>query len=159
MEGLKRAAVMIVLRCGDKLLLLKRNKAPNAGMYVPVGGKVEPYEDTYETALREVKEETGIQLESVKYCGSLVETSPVKYNWWCSIYLADIPYQPAPPCDEGVLEWIPYTNLETLHTPPTDWHIYQYITRQQPFAMRAIFDAELRMLELWEEIQGVRLDG
>ena len=157
--GLKRAAVMIVLRSGTQLLLLKRAKEPNKGLYVPVGGKIEPYEDPLQTALRETMEETGITIEHPRYAGSLIETSPVKYNWWCSIYIADIPWQPAPPCDEGELAWIPYADLETLATPATDWAIYQYIAQEKPFAMRAIFDANLEMLELVEEIEGKVIVG
>ena len=84
--GLKRAAAMIILRADDQFLLLKRAKEPNRGMYVPVGGKLEPYEDPYTAALRECEEETGIKLDKLKYAGSLVESSPLKYNWWCSVY-------------------------------------------------------------------------
>lgn len=144
---------MIVLRHQEQFLLLKRANSPNKGLYVPVGGKVDPYEDPYETGLREVKEETGISISEMRYMGSLIETSPVKYNWWCSIYMADIPWQEAPPCDEGILEWIPFAQLESLATPATDWHIYQYIARQQPFAMRAVFNADLKMTFMIEEIE------
>ncbi|MGH1434468.1 MAG: NUDIX hydrolase [Lewinella sp.] len=154
MKGLKRTAVMVVLRCESQFLLLKRANEPNRGLYVPVGGKVEPYEDPYQTGLREVAEETGIRLQKLRYMGSLVETSPVEYNWWCSIYMADIPWQEAPPCDEGKLEWIDFSALETLATPATDWHIYQYMAREQPFAMRAIFDENLKMIFMEEEIEG-----
>ena len=155
--GLKRTAVMVVLRHQEQFLLLKRAKAPNQGLYVPVGGKVDPYEDPYQTGLREVKEETGIEIDRMRYMGNLIETSPVEYNWWCSIYLADIPWQAAPDCDEGLLEWIPFSALEELPTPATDWHIYQYIAREQAFAMRAIFDADLQMQSMIEEIEGKRL--
>lgn len=157
--GLKRAAVMTVLRSGTQFLLLKRAKEPNKGLYVPVGGKIEPYEDPLQTAVRETMEETGIMISAPRYAGSLIETSPVKYNWWCSIYVADIPWQAAPPCDEGELAWISFSNLETLATPPTNWAIYQYLAQEKPFAMRAIFDADLNMLELVEEIEGKRLFG
>jgi 8-oxo-dGTP diphosphatase len=157
MKGLKRCAVMVVLRCKQQFLLLKRAKQPNLGLYVPVGGKVEPYEDPYQTGLREVEEETGMVLTEMRYMGTLIETAPVEYNWWCSIYLADIPWQVAPPCDEGELAWIDFSALETLAAPATDWHIYQYIAREQAFAMRAIFDENLKMIVMEEEIEGKRL--
>ncbi|MBL7775432.1 MAG: NUDIX hydrolase, partial [Saprospiraceae bacterium] len=41
---MKKIAVMVILRCGDQLLLLLRAKAPNAGKYAPVGGKLEAHE-------------------------------------------------------------------------------------------------------------------
>lgn len=145
---------MVVLRCEQQFLLLKRAKAPNRGLYVPVGGKVDPYEDPYQTGLREVAEETGMVLKKLNYMGVLVETAPVEYNWWCNIYLADIPWQKPPPCDEGELSWIDFSDLKSLATPATDWHIYQYIAREQPFAMRAIFDKDLKMTFMEEEIEG-----
>lgn len=155
--GLKRAATMIILRSEGQMLLLKRAKDPNKGLYVPVGGKVEPYEDPLATAQRECYEETGIRPKKMRYAGSLVETSPVNYNWWCNIYVADIPWQPAPLCDEGELAWFPLDQLDTIPTPPTDLAIYRYVAAGKPFAMRAIFDENLRMLTLVEDIEGVDL--
>ena len=38
---------MCILQQGDQFLLLKRGKEPNKGMYVPVGGKLEPFENQY----------------------------------------------------------------------------------------------------------------
>lgn len=158
-DGLKRTAAMVVLRHADSFLLLRRNKPPNAGRYVPVGGKVDPHEDPRTTARRETREETGIDLPdtALHYGGTLVETSPVDYNWWCHIYLADIDYQPPPPCDEGTLEWIAFDRLPELPTPPTDWHIYQLLKDQRPFALNAIYDAELQLTSMVEEIRGERL--
>ncbi len=155
-EGLKRIATMVVLRHEDAFLLLKRNKMPNEGMYVPVGGKVEPYERPIDTAVRETAEETGIQLtrEQLTYGGVLTETSPVHYNWLCFIFIAAIEWVPPPPCDEGTLHWVPRSGLLNLPTPPTDWQIYEYLMSGQPFALDALYDAELNLLEMREEISG-----
>lgn len=145
---------MVVLRHEDQFLLLKRAKEPNRGMYVPVGGKLEPFERPLSAAIRETYEETGIQISNPKYCGVLIESSPIQYNWQCNIYLADIDFQPPPPCDEGILQWIPFDEVLKVPTPPTDWHIYQYIKNDKPFAFDAIYDEQLHMLEMREEIEG-----
>jgi len=155
--GLQRCAAMIVLRNQDQFLLLKRAKSPHQGKYVPVGGKLEPFEDPYSAALRELQEETGIKASSLKYCGHLSESSPQAYNWHCHIYLADIPKMPPPFCDEGVLEWISFEQVPLVDTPPTDWHIYQFIMRGQVFALNAIYNDELELLKMVEEISGARL--
>jgi 8-oxo-dGTP diphosphatase len=155
--GLKRSAAMVVLRCQDQLLLLRRFKPPHAGKYTPVGGKLEPFEDPYSAALRETYEETGIRVERLQYAGALVETAPIDYNWQCGIYVADIEWMPPPPCDEGKLEWVRYADLPHIPTPPTDWHIYQFVARGRPFALNAIYDAQLRLLSMVEEIKGERL--
>lgn len=155
-EGLKRIATMVVLRHEKEFLLLKRNKMPNAGMFVPVGGKVEPYERPIDTAVRETAEETGIQLtrEQLTYGGVLTETSPVHYNWLCFIFMADIERVPPPTCDEGTLHWIPREGLLDVPTPPTDWQIYEYLLSGQSFALDALYDAQLNLLEMREEISG-----
>jgi len=144
---------MCVLRHKDQFLLLKRAKEPNKGMYVPVGGKLEPFENQYAACLRETQEETGIQLESAKFCGTLIETSPTKYNWMCFVYLAEIEYCPPPYCDEGELEWIPIDKLLKVPTPPTDFAIYEYILAGKPFAFSADYNEQLELIRLEEEIE------
>jgi len=153
--GIKKIASMCVLQHNNQFLLLKRANEPNIGKYVPVGGKLEPHESAYQAVLRETLEETGIQLTNAKFCGILTETSPVKYNWISYIYLAEIPYQPAPFCDEGILEWIAIDDLLKVPTPPTDWWIYKYILEKKPFVFSADYDADLNMLSMREDIEGI----
>ena len=148
---------MIVLRYEDQFLLLKRGKEPNKGKYVPVGGKLDPFEDPYSAAVRETREETGIEVDRLQYAGVLIESSPTAYNWQCNIYVADIPYQEAPFCDEGELSWIRYDQIPDLPTPPTDWIIYQYLVKGQVFAFNAILDEELNLLSMDDEITGERV--
>jgi len=152
--GLKRSAAMVVLRHEENFLLLKRNKEPNAGRYVPVGGKLEPFEDPYSAACRETQEETGLQLDELRYGGVLIETSPTPYNWQVNIYIADIPHMPPPYCDEGMLEWISFSRVPEVPTPPTDWQVYQYLMRNQPFALNAIYNKNMELLRMVEEIEG-----
>lgn len=154
---MKKIATMVILRAGDQYLLLKRAKAPNIGKYVPVGGKLETYERPVEAAVRETWEETGIAISDPVLCGVLSETSPVDYNWLCYIYLADIPWQPAPDCNEGILEWIPAARLHEIPTPPTDLAIYDYVHRGEKFVIDAVYDAELRLTCMIEELTGKSL--
>jgi len=157
-QGHKRAVAMVILRHQDSFLLLKRIKAPYIGKYVPVGGKLEPYEDPYQAALRELQEETGLVLNDLHYGGQLTETSPIHYNWWSTIYWANIEKIDPPYCDEGTLEWISFDQLPSIPTPPTDLQIYKYIVQGQPFALNALFDKDLNLLEMTEEISGVRFE-
>ncbi len=157
--GLKRAAAMVVLRHQDSFLLLLRKKPPYIGHYLPVGGKLEPFEDPYCAALRELEEETGIILDSLRFGGVLTETSPSAYNWQSHIYWAEIPYMPPPDCPEGVLEWIPFGMLGQVPTPPTDMLVYQYLRMEKPFVFNAVYDGEMQLVKMFEEIEGVKLWG
>lgn len=47
--------------CDDRVLLMQRNKEPNLGLWVAPGGKIERHEAPYECAVRELREETGLQ--------------------------------------------------------------------------------------------------
>ena len=156
-EGIKKIATLCVLRNGSNLMLLKRLKEPNKDMYTPVGGKVEPFETPEEGVIRETFEETGIKVEKVKFCGILTETSPVKYNWLSYVYVADIDAVTPPECNEGTLEWIAYEDLLNVPTPKTDWFIYKYILESKPFVFHALYDGELNLLEMKEEITGSQL--
>lgn len=155
--GIKKTAVLCILKSGDQFLLLKRLKAPNAGLYTPVGGKVDPYESPTAAAYREAFEETGIIADNFHYCGVLVETSPVDYNWTSFVYLAEIPFCKAPQCNEGTLEWIAAKDLKSLATPATDWFIYQYVADRKTFFFNALYNEELNLLSMTEEITGEQL--
>lgn len=158
-KGLKRAAAMVVLRCEDSFLLLRRKKPPFVGHYLPVGGKLEPFEDPFRAALRELGEEAGVFLESLRFGGVLTETSPQDYNWQSYIYWAEIPYMPAPECSEGVLEWIPFSLLGQVPTPPTDMLVYQYLRMEKPFVFNAVYDNSMQLLKIFEEIEGKKVFG
>ena len=54
-----------VRKSGEKLLFCKRMKDPYKGKYNLVGGKIEPSEDGFVAAYRELEEETGITKEQV----------------------------------------------------------------------------------------------
>ena len=154
MDGLKRAAVFCILDCGDSFLLLKRDKNPNKGKFVPPGGKIEPYETPYDAMLREVKEETGLEINDIKFCGLLSETSPTSYNWISFIYIATIPKVEIIACDEGEFHWIQKSDLLKTDIPSTDKYIYQFVANQQPFVLHAIYDKNLSMTEISEEFSG-----
>lgn len=152
--GLKKTAVLCVLRSGDEVLLLIRGREPNKGLYVPVGGHVDPFEPPRDAAIREVKEETGLLLADVRFCGVLVETSPSEYNWVSFVYSAEVERFPPPDCSEGVLEWVAISRLGDIHTPPTDAFIYRFVSEGRPFVMDARFDDSLEMTSLVDEMAG-----
>lgn len=151
--GLKRAACMIALRHGNSFMLLNRYNEPHKGMYTPVGGKLDPFENPLQAALRETHEETGIQLDNIKFAGILTETSPVNYNWIIYVYQAEIEKMPPPFCDEGILKWIDFEDLPNIPTPPTDLAVYQYLIEGKRFVFTANFDENINLLSMREELE------
>lgn len=59
------AALAVVVR-GDRLLLVRRNHRPDAGLWGFPGGKIEPGETVIAAALRELAEETGVEAAPVE---------------------------------------------------------------------------------------------
>ncbi|MCP9762360.1 NUDIX hydrolase [Lacihabitans soyangensis] len=153
MEGLKKVAVICILKHQDKFLLLERLKEPNKDLFTPLGGKLDPFETPLDAAKRETWEESGIHVEDMDFCGILTETSPTKYNWTSYVYIAEIDYQDAPECNEGTLKWINADEILNIPTPITDWHIYDYALKKQKFIFDAVYDEELVLLRMDELIE------
>ncbi|WP_275403595.1 NUDIX hydrolase [Aquibium microcysteis] len=65
-------AVSIALRRGERLLLVKRGRAPAMGLYAFPGGRVEHGETLEEAARRELKEETGLSAAALEVHAELV---------------------------------------------------------------------------------------
>lgn len=63
-EGLPRVGSALLVRDeANKILLGKRNKDPQRGTWVIPGGKIHAFESIGEAAVREFREETGLEVE------------------------------------------------------------------------------------------------
>ncbi|WP_284617262.1 bifunctional nicotinamide-nucleotide adenylyltransferase/Nudix hydroxylase [Aquabacterium humicola] len=51
-----------LVRCGAEVLLIRRGEAPGKGLYALPGGFIDPRETAWQSALRELKEETKLSL-------------------------------------------------------------------------------------------------
>jgi 8-oxo-dGTP diphosphatase len=111
------------------LLLLHRNKAPNAGMYSPIGGKLEMAEGEgpHECAVREIYEEAGLRVppEDVRLCGIVSERGYEGQTHWM-IFLFELQRAVRREevremhFNEGRLEWVATGKVHELPIPETD---------------------------------------
>lgn len=58
-----RIGSAVIVIQGDRVLLGVRGKEPNRGKWVLPGGKIKPFESIEEAARREIREETGLDIE------------------------------------------------------------------------------------------------
>ncbi|MBB3607782.1 NUDIX domain-containing protein [Rhizobium sp. BK602] len=78
---------LAILRDG-KLLLYRRLKAPEAGFWSIVGGKVDHMEPAAEAAVREAEEESGLSIGEIDYlCTIEVLVEADRQHWISMIYV------------------------------------------------------------------------
>jgi 8-oxo-dGTP diphosphatase len=133
-EGGPSLPYLIAVLCylydeAGEVLLLHRCKPPNAGMYSPVGGKldVSSGEGPHECALREVREETGLALRpgDLRLIGIISERAyENEAHWLIFLFEGARPVGRDairwPDCTEGRLAWIPIEEVPNLPIPRTD---------------------------------------
>ena len=83
----------VFIRKDGKWLMLKRSeqKKFSPGYFHTVGGKVDPDEDPYTAAVREVKEEAGIAVKNMRLEAVTFEVSPfdqIKDENWLNFYFS-----------------------------------------------------------------------
>jgi len=83
-----------LIRKGDEYLLIKRASEPDKGLWSVPGGMVEVGEKVEEAAIREAKEETGLEIEIVKDLGAVDkivrdDVGKIKYHFIIIDYLAE----------------------------------------------------------------------
>ena len=94
------------LTSGERVLMLHRRKEPNRGLWNGVGGRIEAGETPHAACLREVREETGLQLTAASFAGLLSWCAPAA-DGALALYTAPAPSEVVYGCDEGDLRWQP----------------------------------------------------
>ncbi|MHA2140418.1 MAG: NUDIX domain-containing protein [Candidatus Thorarchaeota archaeon] len=109
------AAVDVAVTDGEKLLLVKRGREPYKGRWALPGGFVEYGETVEETAVREVMEETGVQikLESILGVYSDPQRDPRGHTLTTVFTGRPITGQPKGGDDAAYSSWV---NLKSFDT-------------------------------------------
>ena len=101
-----------------KILLEKRKNSPGKGKWSIPGGLVELGESIEQAVIREVKEETGLDVveprlvDVVNYV-SLSEKGAVKYHFVIIDYLVTVKCgKPKASSDAEALKWVPFNEVE-----------------------------------------------
>jgi 8-oxo-dGTP diphosphatase len=97
---------------GRRVLMIHRNSRPNdlhAGKYNGLGGKLEPTEDVVACMKREIREEAGIECESMRLAGTISWPGfgANGEDWLGFIFRIDrFTGEPFTQNREGTLEWV-----------------------------------------------------
>jgi len=117
--------VGVLIREGDRYLMVKRGAEPDAGLWSIPGGLVEVGERIADAAVREAKEETGLDVDIVDVLGVVDkivrdEARRVKYHFVIIDYLAE-PRDGSMRAASDALEarWAKAEELPGYELPPT----------------------------------------
>lgn len=102
--------------CHNNVLLLERNKDPLKGLWTGVGGKTEFHEDIKASCLREIGEETGLEVRDLQLKG-IVKTIVLgkDSSWILFVYSATALHTDVKACDEGTLRWVPKQQIQSCN--------------------------------------------
>jgi mutator protein MutT len=101
-----------------KILLEKRKNEPGKGKWSVPGGIVDLGEDLEQAVVREVKEETGLEVDAPQLIDvvsdvSLDENGKVKYHFVIIDYLVTVKRgEPKAASDADALKWVPFNEVE-----------------------------------------------
>ena len=104
------AALAVVVEAGH-VLLVRRSNPPDAGLWGYPGGRVEPGETPAEAALRELREETGVEAADARLL-TVLEVRAEGFAYDLHAHLcAYVSGDPSPADDVSAAAWVPVAEV------------------------------------------------
>lgn len=158
----RNVTVVCYLEKGNQMLMLHRTKKEkdiNAGKWIGVGGHVENGESPEDAVVREVKEETGYQLNSFRYRGILTFCYNDEPSMYMFLFTSEDFSGEQIECNEGDLKWIDKSKVLDLDLWQGDRIFHRLLeTRQDFFAMKMNYrDDEL--IDCYLDGKKIEVDG
>mgnify|MGYP006159098673 CR=1 FL=1 len=121
-----KVAVVVIIKNKKTILLVKRDIEPNIGCWSFPSGYVDKYEKTEEAAMREVKEETHLEIKIEKLQGVYSGKGPVIIVAYTAITLN--PNIGSPGDEVREIKWFPIYELPKLPFPYDDEIVSDYLS-------------------------------
>jgi 8-oxo-dGTP diphosphatase len=130
-----------------KYLLLHRTKKKNdenRDKWVGIGGKIEAGESPYDCVRREVKEEVGLTLNTVRYRGVITFVSDLYGTEYMHLFhTEDYSGEISDGCDEGVPEWIKKEEVLSLPIWEGDKIFLDLLDKPVPFfSLKLVYEGD-----------------
>ena len=138
-------ATLCYIKHDDHTLMVYRNKKPNdihQGKWNGLGGKFEPGESPEECVMREVLEESGLQIHNPKMHGLLMFQNFKGDDWYVFVFTASEFAGELIDSPEGRLEWIPNEKLTSLNLWPSDQIFFPWLERGEFFSAKFIYQGD-----------------
>ena len=138
----------------DHVLLMKRNKEPNLGLWVAPGGKIEKDEAPYDCAVRELREETGLRANEAHLCGIVSIVMPtIEQPCMQFLYVVtDFSGELVADEREGMLRWWSAEEAQHLPMPPANAVFLPRVLDKNLafYQAKYIYDADWQLIEVIE---------
>ena len=135
----------------NKYLMLHRTKKEhdiNSGKYIGVGGHIEEGESHLDCIKREVKEETGLTLNSAKIRGHITFVMGAETEYAHLFTSEDFFGELADGCNEGELTWVDIDKVMELNLWEGDRTFLKLLEdRQDFFSLKLVYDNEDNLIE------------
>lgn len=140
-KPVERATLLFIIRDG-RVLLIHKKRGLGAGKINGPGGRLDPGETSLDCAVREVREEIGVQAVQVRLCGELMFQFTDGHSIHGLIYRADdlegMPYE----TDEAIPEWFDVEDVPYGRMWMDDRLWFPLMIRDQYFTSRYLFDGD-----------------
>lgn len=137
-------ATLCYVKSGNKTLMLHRIKKENdihEGKWNGLGGKMEAGETPEECVIREVCEESGLQIQNPALRGVLTFPNFDGINDWLAfVFTADVFTGALIDSSEGVLEWIDDSKLFDLNLWEGDKIFLKWLHRDAFFSGKFMYE-------------------
>lgn len=129
-----------------KYLMLHRTKKKNdinEGKWLGIGGKFEDKESPEDCIIREVKEETGLALNSVKLRGILTFINTICETEYIYVFTSNDFTGNLIECNEGELKWVDKDKVTSLNLWEGDKIFIEKIKEESPFfTIKYVYDGD-----------------
>jgi len=135
-------ATLCYIKHDGHTLMVHRNKKPNdmhAGKWNGLGGKFEAGESPEECVIREVREESGLQIRKPKLNGLLMFPDFKGDDWYVFVFTAHEFNGELIDSPEGRLEWIPDEKLTSLNLWESDHIFFPWLEKDKFFSAKFIY--------------------
>ena len=134
---------------------IKKGQDENAGKWIGLGGHLREDESPEECIRREIREEAGMEVEVLRLRGILTFILPDWGNELTFLYTARGEDGPLPACDEGVLAWVPVSDILSMELWEGDRIFLPMLqTREDCFSVKLNYAPGGRLIG-WAEDQAI----
>jgi 8-oxo-dGTP diphosphatase len=144
-QNIMLLATLCYLKRDGQTLMVHRNKKPgdiHAGKWNGLGGKFVPGETPEECVIREVREESGLEIVDPRLHGLVMFPGFKGNDWYVFVFTATEFTGGLIDSPEGELRWVPDGELEALSLWPSDKIFFGWMREGKFFSAKFVYEGE-----------------